>query len=172
MRFMRFTLALLTALLVGGIFATTLQAQTSSYGRGVQDPKLSGRLPKSLNGALPVAANYQVTQTTGAITPGTSQVTGFNCGSTPPGDDCMAPVALPFDLTFYDQTFLVSSGASVNVSSNGNLQFLSNNPDYGQLDVCPPLAQFNYAIFAHWGDLTIGGVNEGVFTSITGSAPN
>lgn len=173
MRFMRLAVALATALLIAGVSAATLQAQTRNDGRGVQDPKLIGRLPKShLNGPLPLAANYQVTQTTGAITPGTSQVTGFNCGITPPGDDCMAPVALPFDFTFYDQTFLVSSMASVNVSSNGNLQFLSNNPDYGQLDVCPPLAQFNYVIFAHWGDLTIGGVNEGVFTSITGSAPN
>ena len=123
-----------------------------------------------MSGAIPNASNYQVTQTTGAITPGTTPVTGFNCGITPPGDDCTAPVVLPFDVTLYDQTFFAAT--TMNVSTNGNLQFLSNSTDYGQNDVCFPLTQFNYAILPHWGDLTIGGTNEGIFTSISGTAPN
>jgi len=111
--------------------------------------------------------NYQVTQTTGVITPGSSQVTVFNCGSPVPLDDCTASVTLPFSYTLYDQTF-----TAVNVSTNGNLQFVSNNTDYGQADVCFPLPQFNYAILPHWGDLTIAGANEGIFTSVSGTAPN
>ena len=168
MRFMRFSLALL-ALLISLLIATPLQAQLRNEGRGVQEGKRRGRLPKSVevSGPLPVAANYQVAQTTGAITRGASAVTGFNCGVGVPGDDCTAPFVLPFTYALYDQTF-----SSVNVSTNGNLQFVSNNPDYGQGDVCFPLEQFNYAILPHWGDLTIGGANEGVFTSVSGSAPN
>ena len=76
----------------------------------------------------------------------------------------MATVALPFPFALYDQNF-----NSVNVSTNGNLQFVSNNSDYGQAEVCLPLSQFNYTILAHWGDLRVGGANEGIFTSVTGS---
>ena len=61
--------------------------------------------------------------------------------------------------------------SQVNVSTNGNLQFVSNNADYGQGDVCFPLPQFNYAILPHWGDLTVGGANEGIFTSVSGASP-
>lgn len=156
MRLMRLSLALSTALLCALAFATPLQAQLRKTPKSVE-----------VSGPIPIATNYQVAQTTGAITRGTSAITGFNCGAGVVGDDCTAPFVLPFTYTLYDQTF-----STVNVSSNGNLQFVSNNPDYGQLDVCFPLEQFNYAILPHWGDLTIGGANEGVFTSVSGSAPN
>ncbi len=170
MRFKNFSIALLTALCTVG-FATSLQAQTRNEGRAAQEFKRNGRLkPVDVSGAIPIASNYQVTQTTGAITPGTTPVTGFNCGISQPGDDCTAPVVLPFDVTLYDQTFFAAT--TMNVSTNGNLQFLSNSTDYGQSDVCFPLTQFNYAILPHWGDLTIGGTNEGIFTSISGTAPN
>ena len=167
MRFMRFFLALL-ALLLGLVFATPLQAQMRNVGRGGENVKRAVKAPKTVGvlGNTPDVANYQVSQTTGAITQGTTAVTGFNCGVTPPGDDCMATVTLPFAFKLYDQEF-----SQVNVSTNGNLQFVSNNPDYGQGDVCFPLPQFNYAILPHWGDLTVGGANEGIFTSVSGASP-
>src|SRR5687768_8032730 len=168
MRFMRFSLALL-ALLIGLIFVTPLQAQIRNAGRARNDLGRAGKTPKPIEvlGATPDAFNYQVSQTTGAITPGTSAVTGFNCGVSTPGDDCMATVTLPFAFKLYDMEF-----TQVNVSTNGNLQFVSNNADYGQGDVCFPLPQFNYAILPHWGGLTVGGLNEGVFTSVSGASPN
>lgn len=168
MRSTRFSLALFTALLIGSVCAIPLQAQSRNERRSVQEVvKRIGRLPKVDLGVAPVISNYEVSQTTGAITPGTDPVGGFVCPSGIPLDDCTAVVTLPFTYTFYDQTY-----NSVNVSTNGNLQFVSNNPDYGQLDVCLPLGGFNQTIFAHWGDLTIRGENEGIFTSVTGSAPN
>lgn len=167
--FLRFASALFTALLYCLLCAAPLQAQVGGELRGGSEFKRGQRQPKpvAINGSIPVASNYQVTQSTAAITPGSTQVTGFNCGNTPAGDDCMAAVALPFPYTLYDQIF-----TSVNVSTNGNVQFASNNSDYGQGDVCFPLGQFNYAIMAHWGDLTVGGASEGIFTSVSGSAPN
>jgi hypothetical protein len=168
MGFIRVSVALL-ALLIGLIFVTPLQAQIRNTGRARDDVGRAGKAPKLIGalGATPDTTNYQVSQTTGAITPGTSAVTGFNCGVSPQGDDCMATVALPFAFKLYDQEF-----SQVNVSTNGNLQFVSNNPDYGQGDVCFPLPQFNYAILPHWGDLTVGGLNEGIFTSVSGASPN
>lgn len=165
----RLSFALLMALVLNLLSAAPSQAQFKNEGRGTQGFKREQRQPKGIeiNGVIPVASNYQVTQTTGVITPGTSQVTVFNCGSPVPLDDCIASVTLPFSYTLYDQTF-----TSVNVSTNGNLQFVSNSTDYGQGDVCFPLPQFNQAILPHWGDLTIAGANEGIFTSVSGSAPN
>ncbi len=154
MRFIvRFTLALAVALALGLLYPVAQQAQVR---RGAS--KFTPPQPD----ALAVSSNYRVMQTTGAIVSGTTQVTGFSNT-----DDGTAPITLPFSYTFYDQTF-----TTANLSSNGNVQFLSNNNDYGQGDVCMPLGQFNYIILPHWGDLTIGGTNEGVFTSVSGSAPN
>lgn len=167
MRFSTRFCALLAALVFGFLFVTPLRAQRNELRS--QGMKRIARQPKGIeiNGGAPTAANYQVAQTTGTITPGSTQLTSFNCGSGQPGDDCMQTVALPFPYTLYDQTY-----NAVNISTNGNLQFVSNNSDYGQGDVCFPLPQFNYAILAHWGDLTIAGANEGVFTSVSGSAPD
>jgi hypothetical protein len=110
-------------------------------------------------------SSYQVAQSLGvAITPGTTQVSGFACADVGlPNDDCVAPVALPFPYTFYGQTF-----TSANVSTNGALQFASASNDYGQNQVCFPLPQFSYAILPHWADLQTNGPGEGIFTSVTG----
>ncbi|HEX8634745.1 MAG TPA: lamin tail domain-containing protein [Pyrinomonadaceae bacterium] len=113
------------------------------------------------------ANQYRLTSTTGAsLVPGTTPVTGFSCVATP-GDDCVATIALPFAYNFYANTY-----TSATVSSNGNLQFASANPDYGQNEVCFPLNLFSYSIVPHFSDLTIGGAGEGIFTSVSGAAPN
>jgi hypothetical protein len=110
---------------------------------------------------------YTVSQANGVgITPGTTQVLTPTCADpSAPNDDCVATVTLPFPYTFYGQTF-----ATANVSTNGVLQFSSNNNDYGQNQICfPQLNQFNNAIFAHWTDLQTNGAGEGIFTSISGT---
>ncbi|MCA1565094.1 MAG: carboxypeptidase regulatory-like domain-containing protein [Acidobacteria bacterium] len=110
---------------------------------------------------------YHFTSTTGAsIVPGTTQVTGFSCVATP-GDDCVATITLPFTYNFYENAY-----TSAVVSSNGNLQFTTASQDYGQNEVCFPLNLFGYTIVPHFSDLTIGGAGEGIFTSVSGSAPN
>jgi len=110
---------------------------------------------------------YRFTSTTGAsVVPGTTPVTGFSCGTTP-GDDCVATIALPFTYSFYGNDY-----TSAVVSSNGNLQFASASADYGQNEVCFPLGLFSYSIVPHFSDLTIGGAGEGIFTSVSGVAPN
>ena len=59
--------------------------------------------------------DYTITTGSGTIVPGTTD-TGNHC------DDCITPIALPFPVTFYDETFF-----SVGISSNGNLQFTGAN---------------------------------------------
>lgn len=121
------------------------------------------------SGASAQAVNqYRFTSSSGAaIVPGTTPVTGFNCGSGTPGDDCVAAINLPFAYTFYTNSY-----TSAFVSSNGNLQFATASTDYGQNEVCLPLNLFGYSIIPHFADMVIGNPGEGIFTSVSGAAPN
>ena len=114
--------------------------------------------------------NYTTTTQPGvAIVPGTVDV-GNHC------DDCVtAGLATPFPVRIYNQ----GPFTTYNVSSNGNLQFVSINASLG--NVCLPTATMDSAIFGHWDDLrtdqispscTIFPTGCGVFTSTSGVAPN
>ena len=102
---------------------------------------------------------YAVSTATGSsIVPGTTD-TGNSC------DDCTTAIALPFGYQLYDQTF-----TTANVSSNGNVQFVSNSAR--SANTCLPALDFDYTIFAQWGDLVTNCFECGIFTSVSGTAPN
>ncbi len=114
-----------------------------------------------------VIDNYQISQSTGNITPGQNDI-GNHC------NDCATGLNLPFPVRVYGETY-----NSLNVSSNGNLQFNSANPNAN--NSCLPAAGFSTSIFPYWDDLDTssigvrgapGGVIPGVYTSVTGVAPN
>lgn len=111
-----------------------------------------------LNFILPTGNNYSLTETTGSIVSGTTDI-GVHC------DDCTATIALPFPYFFYREQML-----SAAVSSNGNLQFISN--DATSDNQCLPASNFNGPIMPHWDDLVTDNPGDGVFTSISGTAPN
>jgi len=98
--------------------------------------------------------------------PGTTDI-GNHC------DDCTTPITFPFPVSLYGTTF-----TSANVSSNGNLQFTGNTNYLGR--VCPlPDPNLGEAILPYQDDLRTdefgtpcGGAGCGVFTSVSGSAPN
>ena len=90
------------------------------------------------------------------IVPGTTDI-GNHC------DDCMTDDALPFPFPLYGQVF-----TSAHVSSNGNMQFVSNDPAFA--NSCLPAPTFNYAILPHWDDLMTTDTGHGIFTSVSGSA--
>ncbi|MGA7729814.1 MAG: S-layer homology domain-containing protein [Chloroflexia bacterium] len=105
-------------------------------------------------------ANYSVAASTGAtIVPGTTMLAGTNC------DDCSVAFALPFPFNFYGTSF-----NSVNVISNGSLQFSSTNTDF--TNACEPYAAHNNVIHAYWDDILLTTAGDGVYTSVSGSAPN
>ena len=81
------------------------------------------------------------------------------------GDDQVTNFALPFPFTLYDQTF-----TSINLSSNGNAQFVTTDTTFS--NVCLPWAAHNYTIFPYWDDLYLVNSGFGIFTSISGTAPN
>jgi hypothetical protein len=77
---------------------------------------------------------------TGTIVPGTTD-TGNHI------DDGTTTITLPFAYQLYNQTF-----TAANISSNGNIQFVSNSNLL--TNACPlPSATFNMPIMPHWDDL-------------------
>jgi hypothetical protein len=150
----RFAFALGAALALGLVYPLSQEAQVK---RGAGR---AGRLQVSAAGP---ATNYQVTQTTGTIVRGTNLVTNYTVfGLGGANNDAVATITLPFAYTFYDKTYTTAS-----VSTNGNLQFESSNPDYGQNERCFPLGQFVYSILPYWADLDMRDPNEGIYTSTT-----
>jgi hypothetical protein len=59
---------------------------------------------------------------------------------------------------------------SVNLSSNGNAQFTTTDTNFNNR--CLPWTAHDYTIFPYWDDLNLFGSAFGIFTSISGNAPN
>jgi hypothetical protein len=116
---------------------------------------------------------YAVTYRTDPIVPGNTD-TGSHCAW------CDTMINLPFPFVLYDQTF-----NAVMVNSSGRLDFVCNNEPSGYTETCLPAPAHNcpydYTIFALWGEWYTGAGATGcstwangcgIFTSISGSAPN
>jgi hypothetical protein len=111
--------------------------------------------------ATPVqtCCQYITSSGTGTIAPGIID-TRNHC------DNCLTLVTLPFPVAFYNSSF-----SQAYVSSNGNLQFTGNEPYLGTS--CPlPIYCLGAAILAYQDDLRTDGPGGGIFTLVTGSAPN
>jgi hypothetical protein len=80
-------------------------------------------------------------------------------------DDATVDFALPFPVTFYGTEY-----TTARLSTNGNVQFASSNPV--ERNGALPTTQFGPAILAHWDDLVTTAGGEGIFTSVSGSAPD
>jgi hypothetical protein len=115
----------------------------------------------------PPQNHYDIAQIGGSIEPGTTDIGNH-------GDDVVTTVSLPFSYTLYDTTY-----TSITLSSNGNAQFTTTDAAF--TNVCLPWSSHNYTVFPYWDDLRTDvntgcagfpGGTCGIFTSVTGSAPN
>ena len=115
---------------------------------------------KSLRSAPTGAcSDYTTSTSTDTIVPGDTD-THNHC------DECTTGITFPFPVSLYGMRF-----AGAHVSSNGNLQFTDNTPVSGT--TCPLPDPFVVeAIFPYQDDLRTDGPSDGVFTLVTGSAPN
>ncbi len=111
---------------------------------------------------FPAAAQcptFSLTSSGGAsIVPGATDI-GIHC------DDCVVNVPLPFPVSLYGTSY-----SAANVSSNGTVQFATSSDSYA--NGCLPQAALGVAICPYWDDLLTNGTGDGVFTSVSGSAPN
>jgi hypothetical protein len=109
--------------------------------------------------ACVAGSNYTTTTGAGVIVPGTLD-TGNHC------DDCATNIPLPFPVRIYN----LGPFNTVNVISNGNLQFTSSDATF--TNVCLPNNVMIDAIFPMWDDFLTTGAGGGIFTSISGVTPN
>ncbi len=114
------------------------------------------------------------------ITPGADPIVAGTTDTGNHTDDGDTSVALPFPFKLYGNTY-----NSVNVNSNGRLDFVVVNETLGYQTACLPAppnqGPYDYTIFPLWQDLRTdsqtgcsgfpGGVC-GIFTSVSGVAPN
>jgi hypothetical protein len=110
----------------------------------------------------PCVVGYSYATATGTIVPGTTDA-GSAC------DDCSVAIAIPFPFMLYGVPY-----SSVNAISNGNLQFVTSNTAF--TNACLPAATHGASLHPHWDDLRTDGTTCtggcGIFTSVSGSAPN
>ncbi len=79
--------------------------------------------------------------------------------------DCLTSITLPFTYQLYDQNF-----TSASVDSNGTLQFVAGVSTF--TNSCLPDTVATYTIFPFWDDLYTINSGFGIFTSVSGTAPN
>ncbi|HZW06564.1 MAG TPA: hypothetical protein VFF65_05525, partial [Phycisphaerales bacterium] len=102
---------------------------------------------------------YSITSSTGAvIEPGTAD-TGNHA------DNAVTPLTLPFPVSLYGVSYTAAT-----VSTNGTLQFTTSSTTAS--NGCPRSAALGVALLPHWDDLRTDGAAPGIFTSVTGTAPN
>jgi len=132
------------------IIVWKLNEQTGAYrNTGTQSPN-------STTTDLNLTTAYSITQTSGAsIDPGTTDIGNH-------ADEAMTVVALPFNFTFYGTTY-----SSVNVSSNGFIEFGLATQAF---NVTMPRADFGATIFGFTRDEDTSTAGFGIFTSTVGSA--
>jgi hypothetical protein len=106
----------------------------------------------------PPQDHYNITEIGGSIVPGETD-TGIHC------DDCTMTISLPFPYSVYDVTY-----NSITLSSNGNAQLTTTDAAY--TNQCLPWLTHNYTIYPYWDDLYTINAGYGVYTSVTGSAPD
>jgi subtilisin family serine protease len=113
--------------------------------------------------ATSCVVGYSAATATGTIIPAAND-TGNAC------DDCTSDIAFPFPVTFYGDTYTTAKA-----SSNGNLQFTSDNTTGDNFCILPKAA-FQKAAFVYQNDLRTdltgctGGC--GIFTDTIGTAPD
>jgi hypothetical protein len=143
-------------------------SKISAQGPNTPTPTVTGTPPTATPTPCNAGANYTVTQQSGAsIVPGTQDI-GNHC------ELCITPYTLPFPLRLYDRTFTRAL-----VGNNGAVGFVANQ-NFSVNQCLPPTdpPMFNYAILPFWGEVRTDGYGItcpsgcGIFTSLTGSAPN
>ncbi|HUS14432.1 MAG TPA: SBBP repeat-containing protein, partial [Chloroflexia bacterium] len=142
--------------------ASQEDAFISRISEGSPTPTLTPAGSPTATPTVCAVSDYTVAASTGAtLVPGTTFLPNSTC------NDCTAPLVLPFPVQFYDQTF-----TQARASSNGNLQFTSDNSL--PFNSCLPNNTYNNVIYGYWDDLFLdcSGFGCGIYTSISGTAPN
>jgi hypothetical protein len=110
-------------------------------------------------GVCPPGGRYRITEATGTVMPGVTD-TGNHC------DDCLISFVLPFPVRLYENTY-----TQAQIGSNGVLVFGTPPGQYTDVPCVPP-PDSTYVVLPFWNNLRTDTAGSGVYTLVTGSAPN
>ncbi|HJU37984.1 MAG TPA: hypothetical protein VJ724_00320, partial [Tahibacter sp.] len=140
-----------------------------------------GGSPRVVNFSLPVGRAAGTNYAFAASTGGTITTTGTLVAGSQADDDIM-PVTVPAGFNFSIANTPVAGGSTISVSTNGNIQFVASGgteawgntplPAFGSgggSGVFPVNAP---TLFVYWDDIDTRGAGKGIFTELTGTAPN
>ena len=115
------------------------------------------RAAASCGASVPICGCYTASVGSGSIDRGTTDIGNHS-------DSTLTTISLPFTFFFYGTPY-----CTARVSPDGILQF-GSSASTGSV-TCGP-ANYNDVIFAYENDQTTTAAGDGIFTSITGTAPN
>jgi len=131
-----------------------------------------GASPVTFNFAIPVGqagGNYSFgTPGTGAVIPAGGTLVAGSAA-----DDAVVTVNLPFATAIYDQSF--ASGATISVSTNGNVQFVGTGGATAFGNTVLPATVFGATVpvlMPFWDDLDLRTTGGGIYTQTIGTAPS
>lgn len=128
-----------------------------------------GESPRTFNFSFPVGTvggNYSYASSSGGtVTPGETLLSGSQA------DDAALTLNVPADFSFslYGTTY--SGGQPLTVSTNGTLQ-MGPGGSPAHVNTALPSTFTLPTIFAYWDDLDLRNGSNGIYTSLTGTAPN
>jgi len=124
-----------------------------------EPPNTPTPTPTATSTPVKICSQYVTSSETGTIVPGTVDI-GNHC------DNCLTVVSFPFPVQFYGSPI-----SQAYVNSNGSLQLAGGMTRFGTS--CPlPDRCLDAAILVYQDDLRTDGPGDGVFTSVSGTAPN
>ena len=129
-----------------------------------------GTSPTVLNFTLPLGVdvnNYGFTATTGATIPAGGVLAAGSAA-----DDAVVTVTTPFAFSIYGTP--VTSGQTITVSTNGNIQLVTSGGSSSEVNDQLPSGTFaNVSVLVpFWDDLLLTTSGGGIFTNTVGTAPN
>jgi len=136
--------------------------------------------PVNFNFSLPVgqppSENYVFTAGTGAAVPA-----GGVLLASSNADDAVLSLPVPDGFNFSVYNTAVAGGSTLRVSSNGNLQLAASGGSAQYNNVALPstgsylggtFPAGSASLFPYWTDLLLNVTNGGIYTQLTGTAPN
>jgi hypothetical protein len=123
-------------------------------------------IPFSVLVGQPKAANYAFASSSGTIPAGGAVLAGSQ------DDDALVTFAAPFTFSIYDT--VVSAGTNIRLSTNGNIQFTPSGGNAAFANTALPGSVLGNVpgVLPYWDDLDLSGGNNGIFSDVTGVAPN
>lgn len=130
-----------------------------------------GESPRVLRFTLPLGVDPLAYAFTGASS-GASIPVGGTLIAGSAADDVVVTASVPFAFSIYDRA--IAAGETISISTNGNVQFVASGASTTFQNAALPAGALPDApaLFPYWDDLLLTTPGGGIYTHVSGTAPN